>query len=323
MLKILNAEPEDYSPKAKAILESFAHYDEASPDMSRAELIDALSDYDVLIVRLGNRVDAELLAKTDHLKVVVTATTGTTHIDENVLTERGIALLCLEGERAFLDRIAATSEHCFGLMLALIRKTIAAHNHVMDGGWDRNQFKGYELAGRILGIIGYGRLGRIVAHYAKAFGMTVLACDVCDIEAEAGITFVSMQELLERSDIVSLHVNYTDDTHHLIDAACFQSMKRGALFINTARGEIVDESALLSVLESKHLGGAALDVLQDENGGIDDWVEGNPLIQYSRTHDNLIVTPHIGGASYDSMEKTEIFMAEKLKHWVREGQSKI
>ncbi len=312
MLRLLNTEPEDYSAEALAVLQGFAEVD-ARP-LSRAELISSIGEYEALIVRLGHKIDQEILDQAGNLKVIVTATTGLNHLDMDALKTRNIDVLCLRGEREFLNNITATSEHCFALLLSLVRHLPRAHQSVMNATWERDDFKGSELAGKTIGIIGYGRLGLIVARYAKAFGMEVLVHDI-DVQAGEDVCSVSRSELLARSDIVSLHVNYSKETHHLIDAQCFEAMKQGALFINTARGEIVDEGALLSALQSGHVGGAALDVLQGENGLEEDWVNTDPLIQYAKTHDNLIITPHIGGATYDSMVKTEIFMAQKLKNW--------
>ncbi len=312
--KILNLEPEDYSQSAKDMLVDIASVDDRP--LSREDLKKAIGDYDGLIVRLRHKIDQDILAYASNLKVIVSATTGLNHIDCEAAGKRGVEVLSLRGETDFLKTITATAEHTMGLILGLVRHIGASHNSVTQNHWDRNQFKGRDLAGKTLGIIGYGRLGQLVACYAHAFGMKVLACDIRNFESEEHIRFVDMDEVLEKSDIITLHVFYADETHHLIDASCFKKMKAGSLFINTSRGEIVDEKALLKALQNKSLAGAALDVLSDENSGTSDWMTDNPLIEYARAHNNLIITPHIGGATYDSMEKTEIFMAEKLKNFI-------
>ncbi len=309
-MKILNLEPKDYSPEAQAILEKIGSVDNGP--FSRAQLKKVIGGYDVLITRLGHQIDAEILAQAKKLKVIVTATTGLNHIDTAETEKRKIEILSLKGEREFLDGIHATAEHTMALMLSLVRNIPASVCDVCDGNWNRDAFRGAELAGKTLGIVGYGRLGSKVAKYAEAFGMKILANDILDI---AGINMIDLDTLLSQSDIVSLHVPYSDRTHEMIGEAQFKKMKKGAFLINTSRGGVVDEAELLDALKSGQLAGAALDVLQDENSGKKGWTKKNPLIQYARNNSNLIITPHTGGATFDSMAKTELFMAQKLLKW--------
>lgn len=309
--RILNAESTGYSRKALEILQQCGAVENA--DLNRKELQKRIGNHDALIVRLGHQIDAEILGAAPKLKAIVTATTGLNHIDLTETAKRDIVVLSLRGEREFLETISATAEHTFGLILALIRKIPAAYCDVTGGQWQRDNFKGIELAEKTIGIIGYGRLGKIVARYAAAFGMNILAHDP---QPSNEVRFVSLDQLLQQSDIVSLHAAYTPETENLIDATCFSWMKQGAYFINTARGEIVDESALLHALQTGHIAGAALDVLRGEYSNHTHWMKKDPLIRYAQKNDNLIITPHIGGATSDSMEKTEIFMAKKLKKFI-------
>jgi D-3-phosphoglycerate dehydrogenase len=186
-----------------------------------------------------------------------------------------------------------------------------ASAHVRDGGWDRYPFKGHELYCKTAGVVGYGRLGRIVAGLLVAFGMRVIAAtrdrDVCELEP--GVTLTSLDRLLTEADVITLHVNLTGSTRGMLGAREFGRMKPGVWFLNTARGELVDEAALLRSLESGRVAGAALDVLSDTYGP-DDWA--SPLRRYASTHDNLLVTPHIGGYTVESLEKTEIFLVDRL-----------
>lgn len=299
MLRVLNIEAEDYSCEAQNIIESVADYSASSE----------ISDCDVLIVRLARRIDAGILDQLPNLKAIVTATTGLNHIDLDEFSKRGIAVLSLKGEEDFLKTITATAEHTIALMLCLMRSIPAASASVEKGKWNRDEFKGYDLSGKTFGIIGYGRLGKLVEKYALAFGMRVLTHDVKPGD------FVDLDTLLSESDIVSLHASYAPENDKMIKAETFKKMKKGAYFINTARGELVDEQGLLDALSSGHISAAALDVLADENN-LD--VNQNPLIQHARSKQNLFITPHIGGATYDSMEKTEIFMAQKLKKFIEE-----
>ena len=277
----------------------------------RESLLGAIGDSDVLWVRLRHRIDKRILDAAPNLKVIVTPTTGLNHIDTGEVESRGIFLLSLRGETDFLRDIRATAEHTILLILALIRNIHDAIQHVKEGGWNRDLFKGYELFGRTAGVVGYGRLGRIVARYLRAFGMEVLTADpnLTAAEVVEDVRLVQLSELLEKADLVTLHVDYGPRNHRFFGNDQFAVMKKDSWFINTSRGELIDEAALLEALEKGHLAGAALDVLSGE-GELD--VLSDKLVDYARRHHNLIITPHIGGCTYESMEKTEMFLAEKL-----------
>jgi D-3-phosphoglycerate dehydrogenase / 2-oxoglutarate reductase len=166
------------------------------------------------------------------------------------------------------------------------------------------------LHGKTAGVVGYGRIGRMVADYLRAFGMRVLAADPVVNRAPApGVEMTSLEDLLERADLVTLHVSLTERTNGFFGKREFAAMKSGAWFINTSRGELIDESALLDALGSGRIAGAALDVLCDErSSGMND----HPLVAYARTHENLLITPHVGGCTLESMQHTEEFLAEKV-----------
>ncbi|WP_267163498.1 NAD(P)-dependent oxidoreductase [Halovenus salina] len=309
MTKILNLEPEGYSPKARSVLESFATVDEQR--LSRRAMLNAVGDYDALIVRLDYTIDREVFEHANNLGAVATATTGLNHVDTEAADKHGAEIICLRGEREFLDSIYATAEHTWALLLACIRSLPDATTHVERGGWDRDQFKGHELHGATLGVLGYGRLGSKIARYGTAFGMDVLSHDPNVSEGEYA-TFVDFEELLRESDYLSIHVPYNDSTEELIGPSEFELMKPGSYLVNTSRGEIIEEDALLESLEEGQLAGAALDVLRGEYTDERDWTESDPLVEYAATNPNLIITPHVAGATHESMEKTEIFIAEKL-----------
>jgi D-3-phosphoglycerate dehydrogenase len=271
----------------------------------------------VLIVRLKYLLDRKFLAQAPKLKIISTATTGLDHIDLNCAQERNITVLSLRGETQFLLTVTATAEHTWGLLLALLRHIPQAHQAVVAGDWDRTRFFGRELQGRTLGIIGLGRIGQMVARYGLAFRMNVMACDPFQKEWIDGVMrAASLNEMLPDADVLSVHVPLSKETTHLVGRAEFAALKRGAVVLNTSRGAIFDEAALIESLESGHLGGAALDVIHDEYSSENNLRER--LLNYARTHENLLITPHLGGATHDSLEKVEIFMAEKL---VRHMQS--
>lgn len=306
--RILNAEPENYSPRAVAILRQAGVVQMTALD--RAGLLAALPGVHALIVRLAFQVDEEVLAAAPNLRAVVSATTGLDHIDLAAAERSGVRVLSLRGEVDFLRSIPATAEMTWGLLLALTRKIPIAYHSVLAGQWQRDYFKGHDLKGKRLGILGLGRIGHMVARYGLAFGMQVMAYDPQPLQWEEGVERASsMNELLEQADVLSIHVPLNPQTTGLIDLDAIKRLPPGSLLINTSRGAILDETALLQALENGLLAGAALDVLARERSGV---LTDSPLLEYARTHSNLILTPHIGGATYESMAATEIFMAQKL-----------
>ncbi|MFL5733353.1 MAG: hydroxyacid dehydrogenase [Chloroflexia bacterium] len=308
--KILVAESAGFSPEAVEVLRRAG--DVTLADLDRDGLLGAVGETDALCVRLRNRIDGEVMDAAPLLTVIASLSTGLNHVDLEEAERRGIRVVSLKGESDFLKDIRATAELTVGLVLTLARHLPGAVEHALEGGWNRDLFKGHELYGKTAGIVGYGRLGRIVARYLRAFDMRVLTADpyVEPSSVEEGVRLVALPELLAEADLVSLHVSYSGETHDMIGRREFEAMREGAWFVNTARGELVDESALLEALKSGRLAAAALDVLCEERST---GMGQHPLVAYAREHDNLIITPHIGGCTQESMEKTEIFLAEKLR----------
>lgn len=306
-IHILNAEPENYSDQARAIMHSLGNYGERY--LTRGELLEAIQSVHVLIVRLQFQIDQALLDAGEQLRYIVSPTTGLDHIDLEYATKKGIDILSLRGQVEFLKTVRATAEHTVGIALALLRNIPAAVTSTQTGEWNRDLFRGGELYGKTAGIVGMGRLGTIVAGYLKSFGMNVLGYDPRPDFPEGVVERAdTLHTLLERSDLISIHVAYNQSTWHLFDEAAFASIKPNALLINTSRGGIIDEAALLHALRSGSLSGAALDVLDGEP-----YVQNHPLVAYAQRHRNLLITPHIGGNTYESFIKTEVFMAEQLK----------
>jgi len=261
--RILNSEPENYSPKARRILQEFGDLVEEAVD--QASLPEMISGYDALIVRLGLRVSKEVLEAGDRLKAVVTATTGTDHIDLDTARERGITVLCLRGEYEFLKTITATAEQTWGLLLALVRSVPWAFNDVLNGRWDRDRFRGQDLSGKRLGILGLGRIGSQVARYGLAFGMQTGAYDPVRHGWEDSVRrFANLEDLLRWSEVLCVHVPLNASTQGLLDEKRLRLLPAGAWLINTSRGAIIDETGLVRVLQDGHLAGAGLDVLSHE-----------------------------------------------------------
>lgn len=307
--RVVIAEPVHYAPEARAILAEIGPVREGPFD--RNGLLAAVGDAGVLVVRLGHEIDADLMAAGPHLRYIASPTTGTDHIDLTAAAERGIEVITLRGETEFLRTVRATPEHTWALLLALARKipVAVASSHTR---WDRDAFRGCELAGKRLGIFGLGRVGQIVASYGVAFQMPVIAYDTEPV-ATPGVTLVaSLPELLRQTNILTVHIPLNAHTRHAIGAAELALLPPGALVINTARGAIIDEAALVEALRHGHVGGAAVDVLEDERSP--NGIPGGPLLRFASEHpDRAIVTPHIAGATWESMHRTEVFLAERLR----------
>ena len=310
MLKILNLEPSNYSEDAKNVLKGFCELVEFNSNYN--DLPDLLKDIDGIIVRLGFKIDKLFLDQAPKLKFIATATTGLNHIDNNECIKRGINLISLKGEIDFLDTVTATAEHSLGLMLALVRNIPEAFNDVKEGNWDRSKFKGIELSGRTIGIIGFGRLGKMVANYAISLRMKVIATDIDLLKEHNEVTFLTLNDLLEQSDIISIHVPLDNSTTNLISKKEFKLMKKKPFLINTSRGEVLDEKELLNHLNSGDISGAAIDVINNEVNWSGKIPNNNNIYKHINKETNLIVTPHIGGATSDSILKTELFIAKKI-----------
>jgi D-3-phosphoglycerate dehydrogenase len=316
--RIVILEPDRYPEAAEAMLGSVGT---VIRRRTSEPISDLLAEAEILVVRLAHRLDRKVLEKAPKLKAIVTATTGIDHIDLEYAVERGIAVLGLKGETEFLRTVTATAEHSWGLLLGLLRRIPWAHASVLSGSWDREAFFGTELQGRTLGIVGLGRIGSMVAQYGRSFRMQVQAFDPSAEEWQEGVRRVALfRELLQTADVVSLHVPLGPETRRMMGAPEFALMKRTAVLVNTSRGAVVDESALLKALEGGQIAGAALDVITEEYAGRDP--RQDPLLRYAAEHTNLLLTPHLGGATHDSLERTETFMARKLlKHLANEGRS--
>ena len=316
-VRILNAEPKGYSSKAREILDTLGEVTEKPLD--RDGLLEAVAEHEVLIARFGHRMDKELFAAAPRLRALVSATTGLDHIDLEAAAGCGVEVLSLWGETEFLEELSATAELAWGLLLAVLRHIPEAADSVKNGGWDRDAFRGNELRGKRLGILGLGRLGCMVAEYGRAFGMSMAAYDPYASDWPMDVDICSaVEDLMEDAQVLSLHVPLNDETRGLIEGEMLARLPAGAVLINTSRGAVVDEAALLAALESGHLAGAGLDVVADEfSGGL-----SQVLLAYARDHDNLIITPHIGGATVESMEKAEVFMAQKLVRFLESGEGR-
>jgi D-3-phosphoglycerate dehydrogenase len=314
--RVLNVEPARYDADTRARLAGAGQIDYVDcPDQRTFVRALGQAPYDALFVRLGLAVDQTALAAAPALRTVITPTTGQDHIDTEALAARGIRLISLKGETAFLESIRATAEHTFALLLALSRRLPAAHADVLAGRWRREPFLARELHGQILGIVGLGRLGRMVAGYALAFGMSVIAHDhhaAAFTRAPEGVRAEPLDTVLACADVVSLHLPLEPETRDFMTAGRLAAMKPGAWLVNTARGELIDEAALLAALAGGRLGGAACDVLAGDGRWPEVVPADHPLVAYARAHDNLILTPHIGGYGRHATFGTRRFVTDRF-----------
>jgi D-3-phosphoglycerate dehydrogenase len=271
---------------------------------SRERLLERLQGADGLIVRSETKVDGDLLRGARDLSVVARAGVGVDAIDVEAATSAGIVVVNTPGA----NTLAAT-EQTFALMLAAMRNLPFAHAAVHAGKWDRKPFIGRELYGKTLGIIGLGRIGTAVAARAAAFGMNVIACDPYVAAARAravGVELLSQDELLERANVVTLHVPLTPQTRGMIDADALAKMREGALLVNCSRGAVVDVDALLATLETGKLLGAALDVVPQEPPP-----EGSAS-KAVLAHPKVVATPHLGGSTIEALERIALELARDV-----------
>lgn len=275
---------------------------------------EALASAAVLFAPLGYKTDAQKMDRCPGLVAIASNTTGVPHIDMAAASSRDIAVCALHDEAVFLDQITPTAEHAIGLMLAGWRRIPAAHNAASKGEWSRWPWGAPAMLSRLrLGLVGYGRLGQKVGEIARAFGMDVAFYD----PAVTG-SMPDILSLAERSDILSLHAVANDSTRNLVNREVLSVLPRGAMVVNTARGELLDTEALLELLESRYLRCAALDVVDGEfEPGFGDCFGSSRLAMFASQNDNLILTPHIGGSTLDAWRETERRVIEKAADVVR------
>jgi D-3-phosphoglycerate dehydrogenase / 2-oxoglutarate reductase len=271
-------------------------------EMSDAELRERIGAFDALLIRSGTQVTAELIDRAERLKVIGRAGTGVDNVDVEAATKRGIIVA-----NAPESNSVAAAEHTIALALALCRNVPQAHASLAGGSWERSEFKGNELYGKTLGVIGFGRVGQLVAQRAMAFGMHVVAFDkfvATERFRELGIEGLgSTDELYARADILTIHLPRTSETVNWIDAEAISRMKPGVRIINTARGELVDLAALEAGLGSGRVAGAALDVFPEEP------ITEHPL--FGRR--DVVVTPHLGAATEEAQDRAGVITAEQVR----------
>jgi D-3-phosphoglycerate dehydrogenase len=278
-----------------------------TPEQLNGNLAQALETADALIVRSAVQVDAALLEHAPKLRVIGRAGVGVDNVDLDAATRKGIAVMNTPGGNA-----VAVAEQTIGVMLAMARFLCKADAGMHAGKWDKKSLQGTELRAKTLGIVGLGKIGMEVAKRARAFSMEVIGHDPfvsAAVAKEQNIRLVSLDEMYAAADYLTLHVGLTPQTTGMINAESLKKMKKGVRIVNIARGELVNEQALVEALKSGQVAGAALDVFTKEP------LKDSPL----QSMDNVILTPHIGGSTHEAQEAVGIQIAMQVKEYLKHG----
>lgn len=273
--------------------------------LSKQALIEAIPEYEAVIVRSDTQIDADVIAAAQRLRVIGRAGIGVDNIDVEAAARHGIMVMNTPHSNS-----VATAEQTLALILAASRHTVQAHNSVAAGEWARSRFVGMEIFEKTLGIIGFGYIGRLVARRAQAFGMRVVAYDPYvspATGAETGVDLLPLDALLAAADIITLHAVVTPETKGIINAQTIAAMKDGVIIVNVARGKLIDEQALAGALRSGKVAAAGLDVYQEEPPA------NSPLIGLP----TVIHTPHLGASTQEAQHRVGIEIAEQVADAVR------
>jgi D-3-phosphoglycerate dehydrogenase / 2-oxoglutarate reductase len=304
-MKIVLAEK--VSPATLAVFQQEPGWQIVTPDQIKNGLAAEIADADALVVRSAVQADAKLLESAPKLRVIGRAGVGVDNIDTAAATHRGIVVMNTPGANA-----VAVAELTLGLMISLARSIPRANSTMHAGKWDKKTLQGQELRGKTLGIVGLGRIGLEVARRAASFGMEIIGYDpfVAPVIArENNVTLVPIDDIFKESDYLTLHVGLTTQTEGLINATSIKIMKKGIRIINCARGELIVEQALADGITSGHIGGAALDVFHQEP------LKESPFYNL----DNVILSPHIAGATDEAQEAIGIQLAMQVRDYLKLG----
>jgi len=304
MKKILIVDDLHPAFKTQAIAMGYEVDDE--PKITREQTLAKIKDYMGIAVRTKFRIDSEIFAAATNLKFVARAGAGLDNIDDKIAFERNIQLI-----NAPEGNCDAVGEHATGLLLSLMNNFRRADLEIRNGIWDREGNRGYELKGKKVGIIGYGFMGQSFAKKLAGFEVDVMAYDKYKTGfSDAFAREVSMEEIVKHSDVLSLHIPLTAETRQMVDDEYFFHFKKPIFFINTARGEIVNTLAVLNAIDAGKILGAGLDVLQTEKFPA---LAEQSWYAELKQNEKVILTPHVGGWTFDSYRKISEVLAEKLK----------
>ena len=298
---------DEMHPSLFPLLEGIGAEADYRPDMAPADVRQALAEYDGLILRSKMRITAETIELAGQLKFVARAGAGVDNIDAQALQERGIALLgANEGNRQAVGEFAA------GVLVALVRHIPRSDRQVREKVWLREENRGEEISGKTIGIIGYGNMGQRFASVLGGFGCRIIAYDrFAPGKIQAPAENVTLEQLQAEADVVSLHIPYISENLGMVNDAFFESLRKPVWFLNTSRGDVVDQAALVRHLKSGKVKGAALDVLENEKLKTLTAAQQENF-QYLAAADNVILTPHIAGWTHESYVKINEVLVEKI-----------
>lgn len=289
---------------AVELLQADGHTVDLRKGIAKEELLAAMATAEVVVVRSATKITREVLAAAPHLKLAVRAGVGLDNIDRDAAQARGVTV-----RNTPAATTTSVAELAIGLMLSLARHIPQAHATVQRGAWERKNFEGTELAGKTLGLIGFGRIGQAVARLAQVFRMQVLAYDLqmnTAVAEQLGAMVETLDAVLTRSDYLSLHKPVTAETKGFINAARLAQMKRGVRIINTARGELIDDVALAAAVRDGHVAGVALDVYAPEPPPAD-----HPLIGLPQ----VITVPHLGASTREGQQRAGLEVAQVVREF--------
>ncbi|HXC55858.1 MAG TPA: phosphoglycerate dehydrogenase [Rhizomicrobium sp.] len=305
MPKVLIADK--LSPAAVAIFKERGVEADVKTGLSKEELLKIVDQYDGIAIRSATKITAEVIKAAKNLKVVGRAGIGVDNVDIPAATAAGVIVM----NTPFGNSIT-TAEHAISLMLALARELPAANASTQAGKWEKNRFMGVEITGKVLGLIGAGNIGSIVADRARGLKMRVVAYDPylsAERAQDLGVEKVEFGELLTRADFITLHVPLTAETRNILSADAIHKTKKGVRIVNCARGGLIDEKALKAALDSGHVAGAALDVFEEEPA-TENILFGN---------DKVIATPHLGASTSEAQENVALQVAEQISDYLLTG----
>ena len=298
---------DELSPQAVAVFKERGVEADVKPGLSKEELLAIIPNYEGLAVRSATKATDKVIAAATKLKVIGRAGIGVDNIDIKAATAKGVIVM----NTPFGNSIT-TAEHAITLMLALARQIPVADRSTHAGKWEKNRFLGTEITGKVLGVIGCGNIGSIVADRGVGLKMRVIAFDPFLTEERAqklGVKKVELDELFRNADVITLHTPLIDKTRNIVDAAAIGKMKQGVRIINCARGGLVDEAALKAGLDSGKIAGAALDVFVQEPA------KSHPLFGY----ENVVCTPHLGASTVEAQENVAVQVAEQMSDYLTSG----
>lgn len=274
---------------------------------SYQEVLEKIHLYEGIIIRSRIPIDAQLLEKAKKLKFIARVGAGMENIDEEKARALGVTLInSPEGNRD------AVAEHCVGMLLVLMNRLFVSAQEVKNNIWLREENRGEEIKGKTFGLIGYGNMGRALAQRLSGFGCQVIFYDVKPNLSDSFATQVSLEELQERADVLSLHIPLTPETHYIIDENFISKMKKNFYFINTSRGKNLKTSALVEALKQGKVKGACLDVLEYEKSSFENLETNNEDLKYLLSSEKVIITPHIAGWTHESKIKLAQVIVDKI-----------